>query len=133
MAKVIIAGDALVVKSSKSLEDLKTLEEYCPKALRLVETDENGKKEEIFRVETASGRGSINRNGATFTSATHDEEGLATITVPIPADVQDVVDYAAKTVGKAVVLLNKVEEGLDAALAQVEADKAEVRSNITVL
>lgn len=133
MAKIVIAGDAIVVTSSKSLKALKTLEEYHPNALRLVETDDNGKKVEVFRVETAVSNGSINTNGATFASCTHDEAGLATITMPIPAGIENVVDYAAKTVGKAVVLLNKVEAGVDEALTKVEAEKAEVMANITVV
>lgn len=133
MAKIIIAGDSIIVTSSKSLKALKTLEEYRPKALRLVETDENGKKEEIFRVETAAACGSINQNGATFASETHDDAKLATITVPVPAGTEDVKDYAAKLVGKAVIRLNKVEAGIDAALEEVEAEKAAVLSNITVI
>ncbi len=133
MAKITIVGDAIIVTSSKSLEALKTLEEYYPKALRLVETNDEGKKEEIFRVETAASKGSINRNGATFASETHDEAKLATITMPIPAGVENAKEYAAKLVGKAVVLLNRVEAGIDDALAKVKAEKAEVEANITVL
>lgn len=53
--------------------------------------------------------------------------------MPIPAGIENVVDYAAKTVGKAVVLLNKVEAGVDEALTKVEAEKAEVMANITVV
>lgn len=133
MAKITIVGDAIIVTSSKSLTALKTLEEYRPKALRLVETDENGKKEEIFRVETAAANGTINQYGATFASETHDVEKKATITIPLPAGVEDVKDYATKLVGKAVVRLNKIEAGIDAALAEVEAEKAEMLANITVL
>lgn len=133
MAKITIVGDAIIVTSSKSLAALKTLEEYRPKALRLVETDENGKKEEIFRVETAAANGTINQYGATFASETHDAEKKATITIPLPAGVEDVKDYATKLVGKAVVRLNKIEAGIDAALAEVEAEKAEMLANITVL
>lgn len=133
MAKITIVGDAIVVTSSKSLEALKTLEEYRPRALRLVEADENGKKEEIFRVETAAANGSINQNGATFASETHDAEKKATITIPVPAGVEDVKTYAAKLVGKAVVRLNKVEAGIDEALAAVKAENDEVMANITVV
>ena len=131
MAKITIVGDAIVVTSSKSLKSLKTLEEYNPKALRLVETNEDGKKEEVFRVATAADKGSINQYGATFASETHDEDKLATM--PVPAGTQDVKAYAAKVYGKAVVLLNKIEAGIDAALGTVEEEKAEVMANIFVL
>ena len=133
MAKITIAGDAIIVTSGKSLKALKTLEEYRPKALRLIETDENGKKEEIFRVEPAAAAGSITQTGATFASETHDEAKLAPITSPVPAGTENVIDYAAKLVGKAVVRLNKVEAGIDDALAEVEAENAEVMANITVI
>ena len=133
MAKITIAGDSIIVTSGKSLAALRTLEEYRPKALRLVETDENGKKEEIFRVETAAANGSINQNGATFASETHDEDKKATITIPIPAGIEDVKAYAAKLVGKAVVRLNKIEASIDEALREVEAENAEVMANITVI
>lgn len=133
MAKITIAGDAIIITSSKSLETLKILEEYRPKALRLVDTDENGKKEEIFRVETSASCGSINQYGATFASETHGEDKKATITIPIPAGIEDVTDYAAKLVGKAVILLNKVEAGIDGALAEVKAEREAVLSHITVV
>ena len=35
MARIIIAGDAMVVESAHTLETLKTLEKYRPKALTL--------------------------------------------------------------------------------------------------
>lgn len=133
MAKITIAGDSIIVTSSKTLEALKTLEEHRPKALRLVETNDDGKKEEIFRVATTAGNGSINQYGASFASATHDAAKFATITMPIPAGTEDAVEYACKLVGRAVVLLNRVEAGIDEALSAVEAEKAEALANITVL
>ena len=60
MAKIIIAGDAIVVKSDEKLEDIKTLEKYMPKALSLFE-EEDGKKSEVFRVGSTNGQGSINQ------------------------------------------------------------------------
>ena len=53
--------------------------------------------------------------------------------MPVPAGTQDVKAYAAKVYGKAVVLLNKIEAGIDAALGTVEEEKAEVMANIFVL
>ena len=42
MAKITIAGDAVVITSTQKLEDIKLLEKYRPKALCLYETGENG-------------------------------------------------------------------------------------------
>lgn len=132
MAKITIVGDAMVVTSTKTLENLKTLEKYRPKALRLYETNDEGKREEIFTVGTTKGTGSINQYGASFASSTHDEAKLATITLPIPAGTADAKEYAAEKIGVAITLLNKVEAQIDGALADVAADKAKVLENITV-
>ena len=131
MAKITIAGDSIVITSSKTLDAIKDLEKYRPKALRLYERDEDGNKSEVFRV--ASGNtGVINGNGAVFASVTHDDHKLATITMPIPAGTVNAVDYAAEKIGKAVTMLNKVEAQFDAAVEAVTAEKAAVRQLITV-
>lgn len=132
MAKITIAGDAIVITSSKTLEDIKTLEKYRPKALSLYDVGDDGKKEEIFRVESGSSDGSINKYGATFSSVTHDDEKLATITMCIPHGVADAVEYAAEKIGVAIINLNKVEAQFDEALAEVAQEKATVMENITV-
>lgn len=132
MAKITIAGDAIVVTSAKTLEDIKTLEKYNPKALRLYDTDEDGKKFETFCVCSTGGDGSINQYGASFGSVTHDDDKLATITMAIPRGVKDAVEYAADKIGMAIVMLNQVEAQFEEALAKVAADKATVLENITV-
>ena len=132
MAKITIVGDALVVTSAKTLEAIKTLEKYRPKALRLYETDEDGKKQEAFVVGSTKGNGSINQYGASFNGVTHDDQKLATITMQIPAGTTDAVEYAAEKIGVAIIMLNKVEAQIDEALAEVAAEKATVRENIVL-
>ena len=127
MAKITIVGDAMVVTSTKTLENIQTLEKYRPKALRLYETNDEGKREEVFTVGTTKGNGSINQYGASFASCTHDAAKLATITLPIPAGTAD-----AKKIGVAITLLTKVEAQIDGALTEVAAEKAEVLGKITV-
>ena len=131
MAKITIAGDSIVITSTKTLEAIKELEKYRPKALRLYETDEDGNKTEVFRVASGS-TGVINNNGAVFASVTRDEQKLASLTITIPAGVTNAVDYAAEKVGKAIMMLNKVEAQFDAAIEAVTADKAAVLECITV-
>lgn len=133
MAKITVVGDAIVITSAKSLEDIQKLEKYRPKALKLFEADENGKKEEAFRVCTVKEGGSISRHGAAFGSATRDEQGLATITMTIPQGVEDAQEYALEKIGTAIISLNKVEAQFDAALADIESDVAAVKAAITVL
>ena len=78
MAKVTVAGQAVVITSGVKLEDIKTIAKYRPDALVL----KGGKddKEEIFRVGVTEGKGSINQYGASFGQETRDEKKLAIIT-----------------------------------------------------
>ena len=131
MAKITIAGDSIVITSSKTLEAIKDLEKYRPNALRLYERDEDGNKTEVFRVASGS-TGVINGNGAVFASTTHDEYKLASITMSIPAGTDNAVDYAAEKVGKAITMLNQVEAQFEDALKAVADEKAAVRDCITV-
>lgn len=133
MAKITIAGDSYVVTSSATLETIKTLEKYRPKALSLFDVDDDGKKMEVFRVCSAKGEGSISQFGAAFGSTTHDDQKLATITMPIPQGVENAVDFVAEKVGAAIIMLNKVEEQFSAAVQDVNAEEARVRENITVV
>ena len=132
MAKITIAGDAIVITSSQKLEDIKLLEKYRPKALSLFETGENGKKDEVFKVGSTTGEGGITQFGASFGSTTHDDEKFATITMSLPRGVTDAKKYVADTVGVAILNLNKVEAQFAEALAEVVAEKAAVMENITV-
>ena len=131
MAKITIAGDSIVITSGKTLEAIKDLEKYNPKALRLYEKDEDGNKQEVFRVASGTS-GIINGNGAVFASVTHDDQKLASITMAIPAGVEDAKAYVADKVGKAIIMLNKVEAQFDDAIKAVNEEKAEVLKNITV-
>ena len=103
----------------------------APKALRLYERDEDGNKSEVFRVASGS-TGVINGNGAVFASVTHDDQKLASITMPIPAGTANAVDYAAEKIGKAITMLNQVEAQFEDAVNAVAAEKAAVRECITV-
>lgn len=132
MAKITIAGDAYVVTSAKTLEEIETLEKYRPDALKLFNINEDGRKEVVFAVGSTKGEGAITQYGASFSGVTHDEQKLATITMHLPAGTEDAVEYVAEKVGTAIINLNKVEAALDTALAEVVAEKAKVRENITL-
>lgn len=132
MAKIVIAGDAIVITSNQKLEDIKLLEKYRPKALCLYETGENGKKEEVFKVGSTTGEGTISQYGASFGSTTHDEDKLATITMTLPRNVTDAKQYVADAIGVAILNLNKVEAQFAAALADVVSEKAAVMENISI-
>ena len=130
MARIIIAGDSMVVESAHTLETLKTLEKHNPKALTLL--DDDGKTV-IFKVGTTTGKGSINTYGASFGSASKNDDKKAIITMDLPADIADAMSYAEDAVGTAIIKLNAVEAQFGAALASVAEEKATIRESITVV
>ena len=130
MARIIIAGDAMVVESAHTLETIKTLEKHNPKALVLL--DDDGKTE-VFKVGTTSGRGSIGAYGASFGSVSKNGEKKAIITMEIPANTADAEAYAEDVVGNAIIKLNAVEAQFESALATVAQEKATIRESITVM
>lgn len=129
MAKISIAGQAVVVTSSMALEDIKTIKKYRPKAL-ILKGGEDG-KEPIFAL--GIGEGKINQVGASFNQATRDEAKLATLTMTTNFDGEDIVAFVTDTLGGALMSLNKLEETLPAVLAEINAEKAEIQQNITVV
>ena len=133
MAKIIIAGDAVVIQAGVTLESIKTLEKYSPKSLILTEVDEDGKKQPVFRVMTTKGSGSASAAGICFAGASHDGSGLATVTAKLPDGVHDAKAWVADEYGVAVVRLNQLEETFEAALADVDTAKAAVEANIEIL
>lgn len=131
MAKIVIAGDAVVVTSSLKLEDIRTIDKYRPKEL-ILKGGEDG-KEPIFAIGVTDGCGNINEVGASFGRETHDDEKLASITMCTGVGATgDIKAWVADRIGSAIINLNKLEDKLPAVLEEIEAEKAEVMSNITV-
>ena len=129
MAKIVIAGDAVVVKSELKLEDIKTIEKYNAKALTLMGGDEG--KEPIFALGTTTGTGSINSVGASFGKA--DSDGKAVITMVMQnVPTEKAKDWVAGTLGAAITNLKALEDKLPAVLAAIAAEKAAVMESITV-
>lgn len=134
MAKVVIAGNAVVITSSMKLEDIRTIKKYYPDALVL----QGGKcgQEPIFAIDVennADGCGKINQYGASFAASTRNEEGLATITLICSEKVEgDIKEYVADKLGLAISRLNMLEETLPDILHIIEAKKAQVVGSISI-
>lgn len=129
MAKIVIAVDAVVVKSELSLEDIKTIAKYQPKALTL-KGGEDG-NEPIFALAPTTGEGSINVNGASFGRA--DADGKATITMlmrNVPTD--KAREWVADELGSAIINLNALEAKLPEVLGAIGVERATVMENIEV-
>lgn len=129
MAKVIIAGNAVVINSSVKLEDLKKVEKYRPSALTLYGGEDG--KEPVFRVTVGTGTGSINKNGACFSGATHDEAKLATITMVV-GNTENIKEFVADEFGGALINLSKIEEKLPGIIADIASERNAVMNSISV-
>lgn len=130
MAKITIAGDAVIIKSAMKLEDIKTIKKYRPDAL-ILKGGEDG-KEPIFRLGVCSGAGSINKYGAEFGSETHDDEKKAVMTLVCTCCEGDIKEYVADAIGAYVMDLNKLEATLPAVLAEISDEKAAIMENISI-
>jgi len=132
MAKILVAGDAVVITSDLSLEDLKTLKKYRSKEL-VLKGGEDG-KEKVFAIDVTNGEGGINSFSASFAGESHDGKKLATITMALPKEYEgDVKEWVAERIGAAIIYLNKLEEQLPAVLEEIKAEKEAVLDNITVV
>ena len=128
MAKITITGDVAVITSEMKLEEIEKLEKYNRNALTLF--DNEGKEPE-FCVKSST-KGSINRYGAEFNGKSRDE-GFATITIPVKGETKEEVEaYLLDKTGNAILNVNKIEEQAIEALAKVDEEIAEVKSNITI-
>ncbi|MCD8376442.1 MAG: hypothetical protein LUD69_05815 [Oscillospiraceae bacterium] len=132
MAKIVIAGDAVVVTSSMKLEDIKNIQKYRPDALLL--KDEDG--EPVFKlgVSRDGSCGSLGKYGAEFANAARDGSGLAIMTLSAagaPED-QDITEFVADTIGANVAQLNKLEATLPDVLSEIAAEREEIKASITV-
>ena len=130
MAKIVIAGDAVVVTSALKLEDLRTVAKYRPKSLILM--GGNDGKEPVFRIAVGRGAGDINQYGVEFGQETRDEAKLATLTMVATGIGEDIKEFVADKIGGALINLNKLEETLPDVIEEINAEKAAVLESITV-
>lgn len=130
MAKITVAGNAVVVTSAMKYDDLKTIAKYRPEAMTLMGGEDG--KEPIFAVSVCKGNGEINQYGATF-GLGHDAERRATITKNFEhAEDGDIKEIVADKIGSAIIKLEKLEAVLPDVLAEIAAEKSFVMDSITV-
>lgn len=131
MAKVTIAGNAVVITSSMKLADLATIKKYRPKALRLMGGENN--KEELFVIDVGDkAPGSLNSVGAAFCETTNDDAKMACITITLNGVQGNVKEYVADKYGEALIHLNALEAKLPDVLKEIAEQKTGIMANITV-
>ena len=132
MATIKILGDSFTVVSTLKVAEVKTLEKYAPKALKLISEDD--KKSEIFGVGFNANGGSINKIGVTFNGES--EDGLAYLTQPIKTDAKTAEAKQAAVmdaIGFATLSLKKVEDKAAEALTEIQTNITAVKAGITVV
>lgn len=129
MAKILVAGDAVIINSALPLEDLKMVKKYRPEALNLYSGKENENLEFSILVGCGSG---VCPMGIGFDSETRDEAKLATLTVMLSEVTGDLKEYVADKFGCIMTNLNKIEATLPAVIEEIRAEKAAVMSGITI-
>lgn len=133
MAKLSILGDAVVITSAITLEDIRKIEKFNKGALTIHE-EVDGEKTPVFAISSGK-TGDINQFGATFASETRDDAKFAQITLCTCAAgvTSDAAEWAAEKFGKALMRLNQLEERVPAILQEIAAEKEAVMANITVV
>lgn len=130
MSKINTYGNAVVITSAASLEDIKVLEKYNPAALTLKGGEDN--KEVVFLVRSGKQSG-MSQYGIVFDGKTRDEAGLATATFVLPSGHEDnLKEYLADVYGETLVNLGKVEQQIPAAVEAALKARADVMESIQV-
>lgn len=128
MAKIKVAGKAVVIESEVLLSTWKLLKKYAPKKLELLDED----KQVVFSVLVGkSGNGEVADFGIQFAPDAPNGFASVTLTPDIPEDVS-VEDFVADEYGKVIMLLNKIEETVTDAVEEVAAERAKIFEAITV-
>lgn len=132
MAKITVAGQAIVVKSSLTLDDIEAVKKYRPDALTLYKGEGSEKEPDFMIGITSSSAGCIGTYGVEFSAESHDEEKHATVTMLLPNEVDDVKGYVADQIGSAVLKLAKLEESLPKVIEEIAAEREKIGELIHV-
>lgn len=126
-ANATVAGAACVITSAISLEDLKLIKKYRPKALTAYAEGE--KKEVVFKVMLENtAKGDVGPTAISFSNVVS-ADGKATVTIDVTdKDMEAVEDK----IGAALLQLSKMEEGFGDILAEIRNEQAQVRERITI-
>lgn len=124
-AKIYILGAAAVLVSGVKLKDWELVEKYASDHLKI--TDECG--EISFFIQTASGGGSVTKEGVSWGSYTS-AEGNATVTVLLDEDVENKKEAVMDIMGRALLRLLDIEKTLPEILEQIRTDETKIGGQI---
>ena len=133
MAKVTVAGNAMVITSELTIKMIKELEKYRPNALRFTCKDENGTNMEMFRIALVDGDGSLTRHGITFDRHGQAEDTPASLTVILPAGSADKRKYVVEEYGDAIVNIGQIEKDAKCYHATLKTKMKDLEEKIEVV
>lgn len=116
--KLSIVGDAYVLTSTLTVNEVALLKKCSPGELRVKDEDGNDQ----FAVSYSEGRPCISKFGITFGGTTHDEDKFLTVTGMIPAGTGDCREYLADLVAPAVAYLKLLEERIPTVAERIKAE-----------
>ncbi len=129
--KTSISGDALVITSDFTLDQLKKVSKFRPDALKL-KGGEDG-KQTLYTVIACDKPGGFNNVGAIFGSKAHDGSGKATITMDVNCvPGEDKRKAVAAEFGRGLSYLKQIEENLQTVIEEIDAEQTAIEESITV-
>lgn len=130
MAKFVVAGSAIVLKSAIKFEDLKTVEKYSANALTLADPET---KEVYFAIGTTTGKGNINQYGVSFDTESRDADKVACLTLEAPAGDVNLKEWIADKVGPALGYLDQIEGTIPATLENIRKSRQKIMDSIEIV
>lgn len=128
--RVTIAGGAFVITSKLKFDSIKKMEKLSYDSLCLVEADNEGSLNEVFRIGT--GRvANVGPFGITFNEA--NEKGYAIATATFPADVTDKKAFIKENLAKALFMLAELEEHIEEDIKELDKQYAELDKDIEIV
>lgn len=128
MAKILIAGNACVVTSDFTMEQLRRLKKYSADSL-VLRKDDKKDGDPIFMLDVGS-KGCVSAAGIVFDGETHDDKKLACLTMNIPAGTSDVNKWVMDNIGSAIIKLRQLEGKLTGALKSVDDEEKAILASV---
>lgn len=129
--KTGIYGDSFVITSDFTLDQLKKVSKFRPSALQLKGGEDN--KQTLYTVLTSDKPGGFNNVGAIFGSESHDGSGKATITMDVnTVPGEDKRKAIAEEYGRGLSYLKQIEDSLQEAIDEIEAEQNAIIESITL-
>ncbi len=131
--KIKITGDAFVITSDLSVEDILFVAKNAPDNLKVREKAKQGEEvgNVVFTASYNEGKPGLYDFGITFGGKTRDGKGLATYTGTIPAGTEKAKEYVASKIGAVAVYLPQLEKEIPDAIDGIKEAREELLACIT--